>query len=76
MTISQIENNIQNLLSDCIQEQFIFDFLLAYGESKATIARLKKGKLNQLDEKGVHHRKKPFESDEERWSICLGCMRG
>ncbi len=61
MTISQIEENIKNLLNNPNQEQFIFDFLLAYGEPKATIARLKKSDLNQLEKKAeLLHRKKLF----------------
>jgi hypothetical protein len=61
MTITQIEENIKNLLSNLNQEQFIFDFLLAYGEPKATIAWLKKSDLNQLEEKAeLLHRKKLF----------------
>jgi len=51
MTITQIEENVKNLLSNLNQEQFVFDFLLSYGEPKATIARLKKSNLNQLEEK-------------------------
>ncbi len=43
MTITQIETNITKLLKNFIQDDFIFDFLLAYGEPKATIIRLKKG---------------------------------
>ena len=38
----QIETNITKLLKDFTQDNFIFDFLLAYGEPKATITRLKK----------------------------------
>ncbi len=61
MTITQIETNITKLIKDFTQDNFIFDFLLAYGEPKATITRLKKGELNQLDSKGeVYSRKKLF----------------
>jgi hypothetical protein len=61
MTITQIETNITKLIKDFSQDDFIFDFLLAYGEPKATITRLKKGELNQLDSKGeVLLRKKLF----------------
>jgi len=61
MTITQIETNITKLLKNFTQDNFIFDFLLAYGEPKATITRLKKGELNQLDSKGeVLLRKKVF----------------
>lgn len=61
MTITQIENNITKLLKNFTQEDFIFDFLLAYGEPKATITRLRKGDLNQLESKGeLTQRKKVF----------------
>jgi len=61
MTITQIEANITKLLKSFTQDSFIFDFLLAFGEPKATITRLQKGDLNQLESKGeVLLRKKVF----------------
>ncbi|MCK4442399.1 MAG: class I SAM-dependent DNA methyltransferase, partial [Sulfurovaceae bacterium] len=61
MTLIQIEKNIKKLVSELNKESFVFDFLLAYGEPKATITRLKKGNLNQLNTKGeLTHRKKLF----------------
>jgi len=61
MTITQIENNITKLIKNFSQDNFIFEFLLAYGEPKATITRLKKGDLNQLENKGeLTLRKKLF----------------
>ncbi|NOQ31412.1 MAG: hypothetical protein GQ570_09840 [Helicobacteraceae bacterium] len=61
MTITQIENNIINLIKNFTKEYFVFDFLLAYGESKATTTRLQKGELNQLKIKGeLTQRKKLF----------------
>ncbi|PHS36835.1 MAG: SAM-dependent methyltransferase [Sulfurovum sp.] len=61
MTITQIEKNIQKLLKNFSQDNFVFEFLLAYGEPKATITRLKKGDLNQLESKGeLTLRKKLF----------------
>ncbi len=61
MTITQIETNISKLLKNFSQDNFVFEFLLAYGEPKATITRLKKGDLNQLESKGeVTLRKKLF----------------
>lgn len=61
MTITQIEQNIKNLIRNFSQDNFIFDLLLAYGEPKATISRLRKGDLNQLESKGeLTHRKKLF----------------
>lgn len=59
MTITQIENNLNNLIENFKKENFIFDLLLAFGEPQATITRLQKGELNQLESKGeLHHRKK------------------
>ena len=52
MTITQIEANITKLLANFSQDSFVFKFLLAYGEPKATITRLQKGDLNQLETKG------------------------
>ena len=52
MTITQIETNINKLLKNFSEDAFVFDFLLAYGTPKATISRLKKGELNQLESKG------------------------
>jgi len=61
MTIKQIETNINKLLKNFSKESFIFDFLLAYGEPKSTIGRLKKGDLNQLKNRGeLLQRKKLF----------------
>ena len=61
MTITQIENNITKLLKNFSQDNFLFDLLLAYGEPKAIISRLRKGGLNQLESKGeLTHRKKLF----------------
>ncbi len=52
MTITQIENNITKLLKEFSADTFVFDLLLAYGEPQATITRLQKGELNQLETKG------------------------
>ena len=40
MTIIEIENNLNNLISNFNKETFIFDLLLAYGTPKSTIKRL------------------------------------
>ena len=61
MTITQIENNIAKLLKKISKDNFVFDLLQAYGEPNATITRLKKGDLNQLEANGeLTHRKKLF----------------
>lgn len=46
MNISQIEANIQSILSTFSKESFIYDFLLAYGTPNSTIQKLKIGTLN------------------------------
>lgn len=46
ISITQIEQNIKNLLANYNQESFIYDLLLAYGLPKASITRLQKGSLN------------------------------
>lgn len=46
MNITQIEENLQQLVKSYSKQEFIYDFLLAYGLPKATISRLKNGNLN------------------------------
>ena len=46
MNISQIEENLSNLIKNFSKENFIYDLLLAYDFPKATITLLKKGKHN------------------------------
>jgi hypothetical protein len=58
MTITQIEKNLQKLISNFNQETFIFDLLLAYGTPKASIARLQNGNLNLFKGPGVVNWKK------------------
>jgi hypothetical protein len=52
MNLEQIENNIKKLISNVDQENFIYDFLLAYGQPKASINRLKKGDYNKSKNHG------------------------
>ncbi len=46
MTLTQIENNVERLLNTFNQEEFVYDFLLAFDTPKSVIQRLKKGALN------------------------------
>jgi len=46
MNITQIETNLQKLISALNAETFIFDLLLAYGQPRASITRLQQGGLN------------------------------
>ncbi len=52
MTIAQIETNLRELIENFSPQTFIFDLLLGFGFPKATLARLEKGDLNQLESKG------------------------
>lgn len=47
MTLFEIEENIQKLQSKQINQEFVFDLLLAFGIPKSSITRLKKGSYNQ-----------------------------
>lgn len=58
MTITQIEKNVQILVSKFSQETFIYDLLLAYGTPKASISRLQNGNLNLSKVPGVVNWKK------------------
>jgi hypothetical protein len=46
MNIAQIENNLQLLVNSFDEHTFIYEFLLAYGQPKASIKRLQDGGLN------------------------------
>lgn len=49
MNLESIEKNLNLLIQNLDEENFIYDFLLAYDQPKATISRLKKGDYNQSD---------------------------
>ncbi|MFN3019930.1 class I SAM-dependent DNA methyltransferase [Chryseobacterium sp. TY3] len=46
MTSKEIEQNLKNITDNLRNEEFIYDFLLAFGISKTSISRLKKGDYN------------------------------
>jgi hypothetical protein len=52
MNLEQIENNLKELVSNLDKENFIYDFLLAYGLPKSSINRLKKGDYNKSKNDG------------------------
>lgn len=61
MNIAQIEENLQKLLKNYTQDTFIYEWLLAYGLPKSSIARLKTGNLNLSKIEGeVSWKKKVF----------------
>ncbi|TCK82903.1 class I SAM-dependent DNA methyltransferase [Albibacterium bauzanense] len=70
MNIFQIEKNIEGLMTNFDEETFVYDFLLAYGTTKAAVKRLKDGGLNlskQPDEllwkKKLHFKESKEEKD-------------
>ena len=46
MNSSQVEINLKNLISTFDKETFIYELLVAYGISRTTVTRLKKGDFN------------------------------
>jgi hypothetical protein len=52
---------VEQIIADFSKEEFIFDLLLAYGVSKTSITRLKKGDFNLSKNEGeVLYKKKVF----------------
>lgn len=65
MNISQIENNLKQLLNSVNRETFIYDLLAAYYLPKASITRLQKGNLNLSKVQGeISWKKKLFFKEE------------
>ena len=61
MNSNEIENNIKQIFEDFSKEEFIYDLLLAYGISKTSITRLKKGDFNLSKVDGeILYKKKIF----------------
>ena len=61
MDTKEIEYNTQNIIDNFSEDEFIYDFLLAYGVSKTSITRLKKGDFNlSKNENEVLYKKKIF----------------
>lgn len=66
MNIKEIEHNIQALIDNFSKEEFIYDFLIAYGISKTSVTRLKKGDFNlSKNEHEILYKKKIFFTVEE-----------
>ena len=65
MNITQIENNLQNLIKSLNKSSFIYDLLLAYGLPRASITRLQKGGMNLSNVEGeIVWKKKLFYKEE------------
>jgi hypothetical protein len=46
MNSTEIKQNVQTLIDNFSKEEFVFDLLVAYGISKTSVTRLKKGDYN------------------------------
>src|SRR5690554_7715121 len=46
MNSTEIKHNVQNLIDNFSKDEFVFDLLVAYGISKTSVTRLKKGDYN------------------------------
>lgn len=68
MTIIEIENNLNNLVSNFDENSFVFDLLLAYGTPKSTIKRLQGSDHDKLSSnyKPIAQKKLFTKSDYEK----------
>lgn len=65
MTSKEIENNVSQIIENFSKEEFVYDLLIAYGVSKTSITRLKKGDFNLSKTDGeVLYKKKIFFKEE------------
>ncbi|MDC8001395.1 N-6 DNA methylase [Aequorivita todarodis] len=61
MKSTEIQHNVQNLIDNFSKDEFVFDLLIAYGISKTSVTRLKKGDYNLSKVEGeILYKKKIF----------------
>ena len=61
MNATEIEQNVKHIFEHFSKENFVFDLLLAYGISKASVTRLKTGDFNLSKVEGeILYKKKIF----------------
>jgi len=61
MNSTEIKHNVQNLIDNFSKDEFVFDLLVAYGISKTSVTRLKKGDYNLSKVDGeILYKKKIF----------------
>ena len=61
MKSSEIKHNVQSLIDNFSKDEFVFDLLVAYGISKTSVTRLKKGDYNLSKVDGeILYKKKIF----------------
>jgi hypothetical protein len=65
MNSKEIQHNVQSIFDDFSKEEFIYDLLIAYGISKTSVTRLKKGDFNLSKVEGeTLYKKKIFFKEE------------
>lgn len=59
MKSTEIKHNVQTLIDNFSEEEFIYDLLVAYGISKTSVTRLKKGdyNLSKIDGETLYKKK-------------------
>ena len=61
MKSTEIQHNVHNVIDNFSKEDFIFDLLIAYGISKTSVTRLRKGDYNLSNVDGeILYKKKIF----------------
>lgn len=65
MNSKEIESNVKQIFENFSKEEFIYDLLVAYGTSKTSVTRLKKGDFNlsKLDGEILYKKKIFFKED-------------
>ena len=70
MSSKEIENSVQQIFENFLKEEFVYDLLMAYGISKTSVTRLKKGDFNLSKEQGeILYKKKIFFKEEKADAI-------
>ncbi len=70
MNSKEIEQNVKALIKNFDKEEFIYDLLQAYGISKTTTTRIKKGDFNKSKVEGeVLHNSKVFFKEEAKGKL-------
>lgn len=66
MNSKEIQHNVWNIFENFSKEEFIYDLLLAYGISKTSITRLKKGDFNLSKKDGdILYKRKVYFKEED-----------
>ncbi len=66
MNTQEIEHNVKRIIEKFSKEDFLYDFLLAYGISKTSITRLKRGDFNLSKVEGeILYKKKVFFKEDK-----------